>query len=300
MANNAKTIVIGVAFAILAIGVYELVYQRGIWGPNSASRSTIADATGRADRIIAQQARANLDAFFAKAEKGEKLDIDEFRKAIEAVAKDAGELEKLYEAAEVASHGQVTAPEPVTQPPVQLAQIESPPQKVDPVVPPHFEPTNDGFFGSAMTFGGNASQVKRWTRVKHELKKPFALQIDGELHPWDETLTHSRRTAFGFRGLRWDELTLTHTEFNTKGKPGLDAPEANYLALIGRYCDLEGCDLPFAVTNSPFVVCPKQGKWLEIKLNRHKEMTSIGSGQALGEILVRPMRLESYPTCGDK
>lgn len=269
MANNAKTAVIGIAFAILAIAGYQLVYKQGIWAPNSAMRHTIMDAMGRADRISAQQAKTNLDAMFARAEKGEKLNPVELRKAIEAVAKDAGELEKLYKDAEIVSHGQIVAPPSVTQtqprPPTQQARSSVNPTP-EPSVRTKEQETRVAFFDSVLDVDVMTTLMPQaWTRVK----SPPAVHsldavVNGEIEMRNPTA--DQRTRVGPKGV--DIFSIPNWSASVADlHSGLVAPEYPYLALLARFCDLEQCSQIQVFQGNPWHFCIPSGKWLEFKAN---------------------------------
>ena len=297
---NPKSAVVGLAFAVLAIGGYQFIYQTGIWRPNANIRSTINDSLARADRITAQQAKADIDALLARAEKGERLDRKELQRLIEAAAADAGAQHDLWKLAETKSRGQIVAPPApvVEQKRVYRGPAASSPTAVQPVSGGTSEetspvaiasPVRDSFFGSKFEFDGRGSST--WMRIQRKLDSPFALQIGGEFQPADPYwMTKTKRTAFDYRGVPFDELQMNAATQNGKGRSSFDVPDANYFALIGRYCNYEGCELPFALTQNPFVVCPKPGSWLELKINSSDDFTTWPQYRANGAIILQPIR----------
>lgn len=301
MPQNLKTAVVGLAFAVLAIAGYQFIYKVGIWRPNASTRSAIDEALGRADRITAQQAREDLNALFARAEKGERLDRAELERLIKAAAKDAGDLDGLWKEAEAKSRGQVVAPppsQPAPQEPTQARSQPAPDTSAAPASPPR--PASDGFFGSRIAFQGGWHP--RWTRINRELDAPFALEISGEFSTFDQTRFHSRRTAFNFRGVPYSDLVLNR-QLNSEmghdlGSGAMDLPNANFHALIARYCDHGGCSPPFVVNETPFGVCPKPGSWLEMKFNGMDLIEHTPGYRGVGQINLTPVRVAAGACSG--
>jgi hypothetical protein len=157
-------------------------------------------------------------------------------------------------------------------------------------------PSNDSFFGSRFEFTGYGGA--RWLRVKRSLSAPFAFQISGEFNAAQpEWFTKTGRTTFGFRGIPYNELNVDRYVGIQKGKGALDLPDANYFALIGRFCDLDGCDPPFVISENPYVICTRPGKWVELKINESDELTRSPSYRADGAIVATPIRLSAANAC---
>ena len=266
MASNTKMAVIGIGFAVLAIGGYQLAYREGMFRPTSSTRQVLNDALGRADRANARLAQAKLDALLARSENGEPIDMEELKKAVHDATNGAEEFDKLWRDVEAKTRGKVTEPPPPVQTltpssaasttsipaaarPAQTAPSQPPGEVSKPLPPPR-----DSFFDTELTVSVNQS----WQRLPGQPEKPYGLRVGGLLKLDIET--SDQRHEVGPAGI---DLKLVSTPAPLDHRPSvgdmlanrtrakmseenLISPDSKYGTLIGRFCDSSGCDKPFA------------------------------------------------------
>jgi hypothetical protein len=100
-----------------------------------------------------------------------------------------------------------------------------------------------------------------WKRFPHQTGVPFALQVDGMLKL--EFETSDQRHEAGPKGI-----------VNARDNGGVELktqylvlPSANYLAVLARFCDVDGCETAKAFRGNPWPMCVTGNKWVEIRVN---------------------------------
>lgn len=284
MAGNARTAIVGVAFAVLAIAAYQYIYKVGIWTPNISTKAAIDNALARADRVTAAQAKADLDALLLRAEKGERLDRAELERLIKLAATDAGSLDALYKEAEIKSRGVIVAPPP-TAPQIQSGPPAAPvPSGQAPATSPSSRPRPPQQIAAPPE--RSSAQEAKVTFFESRLEIPSCPEIDKpswskvtlppgvdsvEVVVTGEITLHSP-LADGRTLARAIGISLRSVP-NWKGEAdymeqGLVVPELPYLAAISRICDLDSCSTPKPFTGNPWKFSVPAGKWLEFHVNR--------------------------------